>query len=116
MYFSSDAPVCAESKDLWADPGSQIKAMCRVEASPDTPINFSWVWLTPTYSRRIIPAHVTQIGTRSTVSFTVPKYNSTMQEAARHQLGVLQCWAENKVGRIVNPCTVAIRRPGRYFV
>ncbi|XP_047490344.1 nephrin-like [Penaeus chinensis] len=58
------APVCAEAKDVWAEPGNTVSARCRVNASPEDSISFSWVWVTNSYTRRVIPSHITSEGLR----------------------------------------------------
>ncbi|XP_063846801.1 hemicentin-2-like isoform X1 [Scylla paramamosain] len=105
------APVCSEVRDVWGELGSVVRASCRVQAAPIAPIQFSWVWVTPSYSRRVVPALVTSSGTASSVNFTVPRDNVTEPGVPAEKLGVLQCWAQNSVGRQEKPCEVAVRKP-----
>lgn len=107
----ADAPVCAEAKDVWAEPGNTVTARCRVNASPEDSISFSWVWVTNSYTRRVIPSHITSEGSASMVEFTVPRDNIT-ELGSNNRMGALQCWAENSVGRQDTPCIVAVRKPG----
>ncbi|XP_042885515.1 uncharacterized protein LOC122261794 isoform X4 [Penaeus japonicus] len=104
------APVCAEAKDVWAEPGSTVTARCRVNASPEDSISFSWVWVTSSYTRRVIPSHISSEGSASKVEFTVPRDNIT-ELRSNNRMGALQCWAENSVGRQDTPCIVAVRKP-----
>ncbi|XP_069976334.1 protein amalgam [Penaeus vannamei] len=104
------APVCAEAKDVWAEPGNTVTARCRVNASPEDSISFSWVWVTNSYTRRVIPSHITSEGSASKVEFTVPRDNIT-ELGSNNRMGALQCWAENSVGRQDTPCIVAVRKP-----
>ncbi|CAL4127588.1 unnamed protein product [Meganyctiphanes norvegica] len=103
------APVCADSRDVWADPGNQVTATCRVIASPPVE-SFSWVWRTSSYSHRVSSTQVEKMGLSSTVTFSVPRDNIT-EAGPKQLLGSLQCWAQNNVGRQAEPCTVAVRRP-----
>ncbi|KAK7076363.1 hypothetical protein SK128_023543, partial [Halocaridina rubra] len=104
------SPVCEYSRDVWAEPGSTISTQCRIHALPIEPLYFSWVWRTPSSTRRVIPSQVTSHGPASKVTFTIPIDNITLNGSNR-EIGVLQCWAENTVGRQVTPCVITVRRP-----
>ena len=105
-----------ESKNIMAEPGSEVTASCSVQSLPEKNIHFSWVWVTPTYSRRIMPSLVSVKGLSSVVKFAIPHDNNSIDDLGLNQkLGILQCWARNEVGRQKNPCTITVQKKSRYY-
>ncbi|KAG7162877.1 Nephrin-like 21 [Homarus americanus] len=104
----SYAPVCDEGNTppqvYAAGVGQYINVTCDVVASPAT-VKYSWVFNNSLTSERLPGNQV----------FTTPDGRSMVQFMAKaHQdYGTLQCWAQNSVGRMTQPCLFTVIPAGR---
>ncbi|XP_050707227.1 nephrin-like [Eriocheir sinensis] len=101
------APVCAAGEAgrvLAAGLGQQINVTCQVEAAPSA-VRYSWVFNNSLTSHRLPGDQV----------FITPDGGSAAQFVARtHQdYGTLQCWAQNHVGKMTQPCLFHVVPAGR---
>ncbi|XP_050710716.1 neural cell adhesion molecule 1-B-like [Eriocheir sinensis] len=104
------APVCeeppsAETRKVYvAGVGRPVNVSCGVLASPPS-VRFSWVFNNSVASERLPGDQV----------FTTPDGQSVAEFLPKiHQdSGTLQCWAQNSVGRMMQPCLFEVVPAGR---
>ncbi|XP_042872413.1 nephrin-like [Penaeus japonicus] len=102
------SPVCADDSDpskVYATGlGQYINVTCTVKASPNV-AKYLWVFNNSVTSERIPGDQV----------FKTPDGGSVVRFIARaHQdYGTLQCWAQNSVGRMTQPCLFHVVPAGR---
>ncbi|XP_042206012.1 nephrin-like [Homarus americanus] len=102
------SPVCYESpaaSRVYATGlGQVINVSCEVMSAPRT-VRYSWVFNNSITSHRLPGDQV----------FETPDGGSVVQFVARtHQdYGTLQCWAQNTVGRMTQPCLFHVVPAGR---
>ncbi|KAG0724917.1 Nephrin [Chionoecetes opilio] len=104
------APVCENPpsgeplKVYAAGVGRAVNTSCRVLASPPS-VRFSWVFNNSVSSERLSGDQVFTMADGGSVAQFRPKMNQ--------ELGTLQCWAENTVGRMTVPCIFQVVPAGR---
>ncbi|KAK8382161.1 hypothetical protein O3P69_015253 [Scylla paramamosain] len=101
------APVCAvggSGRVLATGLGQQVNVTCRVEAAPRS-VRYSWVFNNSLVSHRLPGDQI----------FVTSDGGSVVHFVARtHQdYGTLQCWAQNTVGRMTQPCLFHVVPAGR---
>ncbi|KAK8379134.1 hypothetical protein O3P69_019165 [Scylla paramamosain] len=101
------APVCddpapGEARKVYATGvGRPVNVTCGVLASPPL-VRFSWVFNNSMSSERLPGDQVFTMTDGSSVAQFRPKLNQ--------DVGTLQCWAQNAVGRMMEPCMFQVGR------
>ena len=101
-----DAPTCKPNQTRIHGVAKQEKAniSCQVDANPSD-VSFRWSFNNSAESIDVASAHISKIGTSSTVSYT------PMTEM---DYGTLLCWARNIIGDQRVPCVFHIIAAGNY--
>ncbi|MPC23196.1 hypothetical protein E2C01_016235 [Portunus trituberculatus] len=101
---STDTPVCvARPRTVAVGEGETARLSCRVEAVPDDPLSFTWV-----FNNTLDTVHVENHRLSPVRGLSILDYTPR----STRDYGTLSCWAANSLGSQTDPCRFTIIEAG----